>query len=110
MKVSRAETVKKYGAEIDRCGLDTAYDIIENIPSASIERKWISVTEALSEEETDVLVTVRFDGCKDLKGNTYVEMAHQIDGEWSSYTDEYKVLLHRHHVIAWKPLPEPFKG
>ena len=24
----------KYGAEIDRCGLDTAYDIIENIPSA----------------------------------------------------------------------------
>lgn len=29
----------KYGAEIDRCGLDTAYDIIENIPSAEPERK-----------------------------------------------------------------------
>lgn len=28
----------KYGAEIDRCGLDTAYDIIENIPSAEPER------------------------------------------------------------------------
>lgn len=28
----------KYGAEIDRCGLDTAYDIIENIPSAEQER------------------------------------------------------------------------
>lgn len=27
----------KYGAEIDRCGLDTAYDIIENIPSAEPE-------------------------------------------------------------------------
>lgn len=31
----------KYGAEIDRCGLDTAYDIIENIPSAEPERKII---------------------------------------------------------------------
>lgn len=29
----------KYGAEIDRCGLDTAYDIIENLPSAEPERK-----------------------------------------------------------------------
>ena len=28
----------KYGAEIDRCGLDTAYDIIENIPSAEQEQ------------------------------------------------------------------------
>lgn len=28
----------KYGAEIDRCGLDTAYDIIEDIPSAEPER------------------------------------------------------------------------
>ena len=34
----------KYGAEIDRCGLDTAYDIIENLSSAEPERKkgyWI---------------------------------------------------------------------
>ena len=29
----------KYGAEIDICGLDTAYDIIENIQSAEPERK-----------------------------------------------------------------------
>lgn len=28
----------KYGAVIDQCGLDTAYDIIENIPSAEPER------------------------------------------------------------------------
>ena len=29
----------KYGAEMDSYGLDTAYDIIENIPSAEPERK-----------------------------------------------------------------------
>lgn len=28
----------KYGAEIDMCGLDTAYDIIENIPTVDLER------------------------------------------------------------------------
>ena len=34
----------KYGAVIDQCGLDTAYDIIENMPSAEPEPKkgeWI---------------------------------------------------------------------
>lgn len=34
----------KYGAVIDQCGLDTAYDIIENIPSA--EPKIITIEEA----------------------------------------------------------------
>lgn len=41
--IKREEVLKKlnyemkYGTEIDRCGLDTAYDIIENIPSAEPE-------------------------------------------------------------------------
>ena len=36
----------KYGAVIDQCGLDTAYDIIKDLPSAEPERKkgkWIEV-------------------------------------------------------------------
>ena len=37
----------KYGAEIDRCGLDTAYDIIENIPSA--EPEMINIEELSNE-------------------------------------------------------------
>ena len=52
--IRREEVLKKlnyemkYGAVIDQCGLDTAYDIIENIPSAEPERKksrWIYDTE-----------------------------------------------------------------
>ena len=41
--INREEVLKKlnhemkYGAVIDQCGLDTAYDIIENIPSAEPE-------------------------------------------------------------------------
>ena len=29
----------RYGAVIEQCGLDTAFDIVENIPSAEPERK-----------------------------------------------------------------------
>lgn len=72
---------------------------------------WIPITECLPPEDTEVLVTVRFDGIK--KGDKptrYVELASQIDGKWASYTDEYKVMKSRHHVIAWMPTPEPWKG
>ena len=73
--------------------------------------EWIPVSECLPAEETDVLVTVRFDGYKNgIKPTTYVEVASQISGEWFSYSDEYKVARRRHHVIAWMPLPEPYRG
>ena len=74
------------------------------------KQQWTPVTEALPEEDTDVLVTVRCDGLKDMKGRTYVEVASHIGGEWVSYSDEFKVLRHRHHVIAWMPLPKPWRG
>ena len=39
----------KYGAVIDQCGLDTAYDIIKDLPSAELEHKApISFEEQLS--------------------------------------------------------------
>lgn len=87
-----------------------ANDILNNIPSADPEWKWIPVTEALPEEDEEVLVTVRFDGTKDVKSSTYVETASQIGGSWTSYSDEWKVSRNRHHIIAWMPLPEPWRG
>lgn len=33
----------KYGAVIDQCGLDTAYDIIKDLPSAEIEERTTKV-------------------------------------------------------------------
>ena len=72
--------------------------------------KWTPVTEALPEEDEEVLVTVRFDGTKDVKPSVYVETASQISEKWVSYGDEYKVAPHKHHLIAWMPLPEPWKG
>ena len=81
---------------------------------AESERKWIPVTEALPEEETDVLVSVHFDGYKSeytyYPPSDYVEIASQIDGVWSSLSDEYKVVEVNHHVVAWMPTPDPWRG
>ena len=103
-KVSEMDIARKYKMEL--LGMVTAIEIKHD----QLMQKWTPVTVALPEEDEEVLVTVRFEGLKDMKSSTYVEVASQTDGEWSAYTDEYKVMRHRHHVIAWMPLPEPWKG
>ena len=108
------EDKKNNGVMCGACNLDSFIREYEDIPSAEPGRKWIPVTEALPKEDEEVLVTVHFDGYKDkftnLKPNNYVGIASHIDGEWSSYDDEYKVASNKHHVIAWMPLPEPWRG
>ena len=99
----------KYGAEIDICGLDTAYDIIENIPSAEPERKWIPVTERLPKDNRQVLVyaqSVHYALAK------YDEMM-EPDGEWKKQWvtfDAWKPYYTIKNVIAWMPLPEAWRG
>lgn len=99
-----------YNNDFFHDSMSIAMAMVNNISSAEPERKWIPVTEALPEEDEEVLVTVRFDGTKDVKPSVYVETASQIGGEWTSYSDEWKVAKSKHHVIAWMPLPEPWKG
>lgn len=79
---------------------------------------WIPCSERLPEEETDVLVTRKFLGCKDgshgwnshIPPTTYVEVAQYFNGEWTALSDEYKIARNRHtNPIAWMPLPEPYK-
>lgn len=82
--------------------------------SAEPELKWIPVTEALPDEEKDVLVSVHFDGYKDEYTNyppsDYVEIASYIDGVWSSVYDEFKMMRRHHHIVAWMEEPKPWRG
>lgn len=92
---------------------------INPFPSAQPEQQWVLVKEKLPEEDKDVLVTVHFLGLEQkrksgwidhIKPCYYVDIASHIDGEWSSASDEYKVARNRHIVIAWKELPDPYRG
>ena len=83
--------------------------------SAQPEPHWIPCSERLPDEETDVLVTRTFLGCKDggygnISPNTYVEVAQYFNGRWTALSDEYKVAISRHtDPVAWMPLPESYR-
>lgn len=83
-----------------------------------LQDDWIPCSERLPEEDKDVLVTVHFMGLKQthpngwndhIKPSYYVDIASRIDEEWSSASDEYKIARNRHKIIAWRPLPTPYK-
>ena len=105
--------------------LDTVFALAPNEANAimdafdeyvdSNESHWIPATERLPERGKDVLVTRDYDGRMDcIKSCRYVEVAccygEDDNAVWSAFSDEYKMIPSMHKVVAWMPLPEPYKG
>lgn len=97
--------------EIEIINSNKALEAIEALPSAQPEQLWIPVTERLPEEDhwlggsgkqfsDEVLVSVANYDDEDIW--TYISQT--IDGEWTLELPSHC------KIIAWMPLPEPWKG
>ena len=82
---------------------------IDAMPTIQPEPHWIPVTERLPETSDAVLTTYIVNGDRSRR---YVEESsyYENDESWSSPWDEYRIAGTRIEVIAWMPLPEPYKG
>ena len=115
-----AEKLKRHYAWWDDEAKKIFDEIIDLQPAADVAPRWIPVTERLPEEDyetgtgvqfsADVLATI-VNHAND--GELYVWLLKTVDGKWYDYTpNEYGT--HKIpcwcEVIAWMPLPEPYKG
>ena len=73
---------------------DALREALDRVPSAEPERKWIPVTERLPEERKNVLVTT-------IDGDIKVSYRSDVTYWWN---------IGRGGVVAWMPLPEPYRG
>lgn len=84
-------------------GFSDTYDkaciigVLEEIPSAQPERKWIPCSERLPEHRLYVLVTYKYEYGLIDNGITWYS---ETENKWNTSRE----------VIAWMPLPEPYKG
>ena len=95
------------------CGIDSA-EVLKDLPSAQPER-WIPVSERLPEKSGRYLVTRGLKACNSIWNRVYI----------INYTDLMGLIKEKifwtgnvgksdfqeiDDVVAWMPLPEPYKG
>ena len=105
---------------IGATSIGDAFDAIQATQAEDVEpaRHWIPVTERLPEEDKEVLISYRY---KEGEGDTshsdiditsYGQMyfgGNKVKGvkHWRA---PFEYFYSNYEVIAWMPLPEPYKG
>ena len=73
--------------------------------------KWRLCSEELPETDDEVLITYSVFGNQKKRFVETARYCDDIDGEghWNSVWDEYRIASAEKEVIAWMPLPKPYR-
>ena len=106
------EALRKLGHEVvvvDKvCSLGVAtefIDVIRTVPSADRPQEWIPCSERLPSEKDYIGDVVIWCTDKSIVG---VGWYYESTKSWATIDDTFPPILGE--VIAWMPLPEPWKG
>ena len=96
----------RMGTDSNKKRLD---DWINSLPSAQPEQRWIPCSERLPEDGRQVLVYARSVHYALAKYDEMREADGTYKKQWVTF-DAWKPFYTIKEVIAWMPLPEPYKG
>lgn len=96
------EKKSQYKHELPGSALDIVNTLLNDLEQDKKENGWIPVSERLPEKNKDVIATVKYSGFMGMYGR-WLKTAFIDDyGEWNGECIGGE-------VIAWMPLPEPYK-
>ena len=102
--VSEGNPLKQYNK-----GLDDAIKAINSLAPAEPEPKWIPVSEALPEDNRQVLVYAQSTHFALAKYDEMREADGKYRKQWVTF-DAWKPFYTIENVLAWMPLSEPWRG
>lgn len=78
------------------------YDKLKDLPSVENKGEWIPISERLPEVSQNVLATTKWGE---------VTIAERLNfGPDCRFIHEGNTNAHTEDIVAWQPLPEPYKG